>query len=45
MIKYQEKGLKWALGGSYEVCESDTLGLSLVYKIGRLDGPSLGLII
>ena len=31
----KRKGLKWALGGSDGVCESDTLGLRLLCDIGR----------
>ena len=36
---------KWTLVGSYRVCESNTLGLRLVCKIGGLKGPSLGLLL
>ena len=38
-------GLTWTLGGSYGVCESDTLGLRLVRNIGRQEGPSLGILL
>ena len=38
-------GLKWTLGGSDGVCESDTLGLRILYRIGIWEGPSLGLML
>ena len=37
--------LKWTLGGSDGVCESDTLGLRLVCEIGKQEGLSLGLML
>ena len=42
---FNRKGMKCALGGSDGVCWSDTLVLSLVCNIVRLEGPSLGLLI
>ena len=33
------------MGGSYEVCESDILGLRLVCEIGRRNGPPVGLLL
>ena len=38
-------GIKWTLGGSDGVCESDTLGLRLLFRIGRWEGPSLGILL
>ena len=37
--------LKWTLVVSYIVCERDTLGLRLVLKIVRQEGPSLGILL
>ena len=37
--------MKWALGGSYGVCESDILGLMIVRDIIIREGPLLGLMI
>ena len=37
--------MKWTIGGSYGVCESDTIGLRLVCRIGIKEGPSLGLLL
>ena len=37
--------LKWTLGGSDEICESDTLGLRLICEIGRQVVPALGIML
>ena len=41
----KRKVLKWALGGSYGVCDSDKLGFRLVCKIGRWQGPWIGVLL
>ena len=37
--------MKWTMGGSYGVCDSDELGLRLVLEIGICEGPSLGILL
>ena len=37
--------MKWTIGGSCGVCESDMIGLRLVCRIGIKEGPSLGLLL
>ena len=38
-------GLKWILGGSDGVCESDTLSLKILCRIEIWEVPSLGLML